>query len=178
MYQKKGLRVNQNSVLIFLYITSIICGNNLIHYFGPIALPITSFFVIPLDLIIRDILQYKWGKSYKLKIAALIMSGSLVTFLLNIEAYNVALASFCAFSCAGLLDTLIFTRLKNSSFQKRIIVSNLFSTVLDSIVFQTVAFNNVRLDIVSLHCGLKIAGSFFWVFCLNKFLTRIYYGKR
>lgn len=61
--------------------------------------------------------------------------------------WRVVFASFVAYLVSTALDTLVFEKYKNS-ISKRILVSNLLSTSIDSLLFVSIAFAGTGVSIV------------------------------
>ncbi len=122
---------------VLFYLSSILLANWLVNKFGivawgPLVFPAGAI-AIGLTFSARDYVQKyygKWGCWFWMGCACII------TYLVNPQ---LALASVAAFSISELIDWAIFTFTK-LSFKKRIILSNLFSTPADSILFVTIAF--------------------------------------
>lgn len=77
------------------------------------------------------------------------------------------MASFMAFACAALVDTLVYHLLRKRSYMIRVNGSNIFSALVDSIMFPTIAFGGF-LPLVTLgQFTAKIAGGFVWAFILR-----------
>lgn len=58
MIQRKSFWYDM--LLIWLYFMAISVANGLVTHFGQDALPFTAFFLIPFDLVVRDLLQDRW----------------------------------------------------------------------------------------------------------------------
>ena len=119
------------------YLVSIILANILVHMFGIITLFGVSFpagaVAIGLTYSARDMVQERYGK-YGCWIWML--AAALITFVFN---QSIAIASLAAFLVAEFCDWWFYTRLPGS-IVKRIVLSNLVATPLDSIVFVLLAF--------------------------------------
>lgn len=124
-------------ISVIFYLFSILVANLLVIKFGVISFLGLSFpagaVLIGLSFSARDYVQKYYGKN---KCWIWMIVASVITGLLNV---NLAFASVSAFIIAEFVDWLFFTY-SNLSFRKRIIVSNVFSTPIDSIVFVTIAF--------------------------------------
>lgn len=121
----------------FLYLASILLANYMVVKFG-----IVKFFgimfpagavLIGLTFSFRDFVQRHFGH-YKVWIFMIL--ATVITYLFN---QNVAVASVAAFLISEAVDWAVFVFLKKD-LKWRIVVSNLFSTPLDSIIFVTIAF--------------------------------------
>jgi len=119
------------------YLGSIILANMLVHWFGIVTINGLSFpagaALIGLTFSARDFVQQRFGK-YGCWWWMFLASG--ITFAFN---RHLALASLSAFFVAEFCDWLIFTRVRGS-FEKRLLLSNLISTPLDSLTFVLLAF--------------------------------------
>ena len=124
-------------VSVIFYLGSILLANWLVIQYGIIEIGILVFpagaAVIGLTFSARDFVQKRFGKWW---CWAWMFLASGLTYLLN---QNIAIASVSAFLIAELIDWLVFT-FTRTSFKKRIILSNIFSTPVDSVVFVAIAF--------------------------------------
>jgi uncharacterized PurR-regulated membrane protein YhhQ (DUF165 family) len=122
------------------YLGSIILGNILVHNLGLVKLFGLTFpagaVAIGLTFSARDFVQERYGK---FGCWGWMLTASLITLAFNRQ---LALASVCAFMLAEFSDWLIYTGVRGS-FEKRLILSNLISTPLDSLVFVLLAFGPV-----------------------------------
>lgn len=179
MSQKKTWKVDRmNKILTCSYLFAIIIANFTIHKFGPKALPITAFFLIPFDLVARDFLHERWKKHLKLKMFLLIGSGSILSFLLNYEVKNIALASIIAFGSSGIINTALFELLKAFKRSYRMNTSNLFAAINDSILFQWIAFGSISKQIAIEQTTLKFIGGVFWIYIITKLVRKYEVSKR
>ncbi len=144
---------------IFLYLAAVVAANLIIAQFGgayPSTFIIVAFLFIGLDLTSRDHLHDAWrGKQLLPKMAALIAAGSLISWFLNKDAGQIALASFIAFAAAATVDTIVYHLLGSYPRWMRVNGSNIPSAAVDSILFPTIAF-----------------GSFLWPIVLGQFLAK------
>ena len=122
---------------IALYLGSILLANWLVHTFGIVNLFGLVFpagaVAIGLTFTFRDMVQRRYGKW---ECWAWMFCASLITVVFS---QDLALASFSAFIVAEGIDWLIYT-ITDGSFQKRVILSNLFGLPIDSFIFVVVAF--------------------------------------
>ncbi|WP_020677634.1 VUT family protein [Geopsychrobacter electrodiphilus] len=119
------------------YLGSIILANILVHTLGIVTVLGVTFpagaVAVGLTFSARDFVQDRYGK-FGCWGWMLVASG--ITFAFN---QQLALASVCAFGVAETSDWLIYSGTRGS-FEKRMILSNLISTPLDSLVFVLLAF--------------------------------------
>ena len=156
-------------IYIVMYLTAIILANLSSAYFGPSASVVNAFLFIGLDLTARDKLHEAWHKNGLLwKMGMLISVGSLLSWLLNRNAGMIAIASFTAFACAALVDTIAYQFLYKKSYFLKVNGSNVFSALADSLVFPTIAFGGF-LPLITLGQFIaKVFGGFIWSLFLNK----------
>ena len=164
---------------IIIYLSAIVSANLLIIWFGPAVSILNAFFLIGLDLSLRDRLHDLWkGEGLWWKMLALICGGSAITVLLNYEALPIALASATAFLASGIGDALTYHRLRDRSFMVRATGSNVTGSLIDSLVFPIMAFGFPPLwGIVLGQLVAKIGGGAVWAFLLNKLSTKTNYEK-
>lgn len=136
----------------FAYLISILLGNLFVIWFGVVQLALAPvdfvngefnpWFIlmfpagavwIGLTFSARDFVQRFWGHWW---CWAWMISASIITVSLS---WKVAIASLSAFIVAETTDWLVFMLMKKS-LKWRLVVSNLISCPLDSIVFVTIAF--------------------------------------
>jgi uncharacterized PurR-regulated membrane protein YhhQ (DUF165 family) len=122
------------------YLGSIVLANILVHALGIVTVFGLTFpagaVAIGLTFSTRDFVQERYGKygcwGWMLVAVA-------ITFVFNRQ---LALASVCAFVIAEFSDWAIFTYTRGN-FEKRLVLSNLISTPLDSLIFVLLAFGPV-----------------------------------
>ncbi|HOD34798.1 MAG TPA: VUT family protein [Syntrophales bacterium] len=121
----------------FLYLLSILLGNAFVIWFGIVTVGGLSFpagvLWIGLTFSFRDFVQRYWGDwaTWAWMIAA-----SIITCFLN---WQVALASVSAFLVSEGVDWYAYRVLKKD-FVWRVVISNLISCPLDSLIFVGLAF--------------------------------------
>lgn len=155
---------------ISLYLIAIIAANLLVARFGPGIAVLNAFLFIGLDLTTRDHLHEAWkGRGLAWKMGLLIGAGSVLSWLLNRDAGQIAVASFVAFACAGIADALVYHLLGNKARMLKINGSNVVSAGVDSFAFPALAFGfPLRWDIMLGQWGMKIVGGFVWSLILNR----------
>jgi queuosine precursor transporter len=148
---------------VILYLAAIVLANLTVAAFGPKMTIVNAFLFIGLDLTARDKLHDNWrGNHLFLKMAALIATGSLLSWAINRDAGQIALASFVAFAAAATVDTTVYHLLGNYPRWLRINGSNVPSALVDSIIFPTLAFGAFLWPIVSGQFLAKVFGGFAW----------------
>lgn len=153
---------------VMLYLVAIVAANLTVAMFGPSVTIINAFLFIGLDLTARDKLHDAWhGRNLWLKMLVLIAAGSLISWFLNRDAGQIALASFLAFLAAGVVDALVYQVLRDRAFLFRVNGSNIPAAAVDSLVFPTVAFGALLPVIAIGQFVAKVAGGFVWSLLLN-----------
>ena len=159
------------ALLVVVYLAAIVSANLLVTQFGPYAGIIISFFFIALDLTVRDALHDRWSEGHLWpKMLALIASGSILSYLVNSDSSQIAIASFLAFLSAGISDAVVYQALKEHPVVMRMNASNLVSALFDSVVFVVVAFGfPIMIPVVIGEYGAKLMGGFVWSLILTRF---------
>ena len=151
-----------------LYLAAIVAANLIITQVGPSATIVTAFLFIGLDITARDRLHESWhGRGLWLKMAALIASGSLLSWLVNRNAGPIALASFVAFAASGAADTLVYHALRHRAWLVKVNGSNVVSAAVDSLIFPTLAFGVLLPFVVLGQFIAKVAGGAMWAAILK-----------
>jgi len=154
---------------VFFYLSSIVLANFVVLWFGPKSTIINAFLLIGLDLSLRDKLHDHWHHRHLWsKMFLLIFSGSLITFVLNRSAIQIATASVVAFSFAAITDTLIYTFLFKKKFLVKANSSNIGGALVDSILFPSIAFGVVMPYIILGQFLAKVVGGFLWSMLLQR----------
>jgi uncharacterized PurR-regulated membrane protein YhhQ (DUF165 family) len=155
-------------IIIALYLAAIVAANLIVARFGPSATIIVAFLFIGLDITARDRLHEAWrGRHLWIKMAALIASGSVLSWLLNRDAGPIALASFVAFAASGAADALTYHALRDRAWMVKVNGSNIVSAAIDSLVFPTLAFGALLPWIVLGQFAAKVAGGAVWAALLR-----------
>lgn len=159
----------RTSFLVGVYLVAIVAANLVVSIFGPSATVVIAFLFIALDLTTRDALHDAWhGNGLVWKMAALIATGSVLSYLLNRNAGPIALASFVAFVAAAGVDTLAYAALGKRAYLVKVNGSNLLSAAVDSVIFPALAFGLPLLwPIVIGQFVAKVVGGFLWSFVLK-----------
>jgi hypothetical protein len=148
---------------------AIILANLTVAWFGPGVTIVNAFLFIGLDLTARDKLHDAWkGRHLWRKMAALIAAGSLLSWLLNRDAGQIALASFVAFAAAATVDALVYHALGRYPRWLRINGSNIPSAAVDSLLFPTLAFGGFLPWITLGQFAAKVTGGLIWSIVLTR----------
>lgn len=151
-------------IAISVYLLSMTAANLLVAQFGPVISPILAFFLIGLDLTLRDVLHVRLKASFMI---GLILCAGCLTLMLNSTAGMVAVASASAFTLAALTDWAVFCKVEGS-WLKRSNASNVAGAAVDSIVFPTIAFGALMPHIVATQFIAKVAGGTVWSWILRR----------
>lgn len=158
-------------IYIALYLIAIVAANLSVAQFGPDVTILNAFLFIGLDLTARDHLHEQWqGRALYPRMLGLIAAGSVLSAFLNWNAAPIAIASFCAFLGAGVVDTLIYQELWKRWYPKWLCIngSNLPAAVVDSLLFPALAFGfPLMWGIVLGQFVAKVLGGFVWSLVLN-----------
>jgi len=149
---------------LIAYAVAMTVANLLVATFGPSISPVNAFFLIGLDLTLRDWLHVRL-KTWQM--GALIVGTGALTYLLNPAAGMIAVASAMSFLAAALVDWAIFVK-TTGSWVKRANISNIGGAAIDSLLFPTIAFGVLMPEIVALQFIAKIAGGAIWSVLLFK----------
>jgi hypothetical protein len=148
-------------MLVALYLVAIVAANLTVAAFGPSVSILNALLFIGLDLTTRDRLHEAWrGRLLWPRMAALIIAGSLLSWLLNRNAGPIALASCVAFLAAGLVDALTYHALRERAWRVKVNGSNILSALADSYVF--VALAGFSPWIIPAQWAAKVIGGAVW----------------
>lgn len=121
-------------IYVVLYLAAVVLANLSVAKWGPSTAVITAFLFIGLDLTARDSLHEAWrGSRLWGKMALLITAGSALSWFINRDAGQIAIASLMAFAAAGVVDALVYHRLLRLPRWLRINGSNIPSAFIDSL---------------------------------------------
>lgn len=150
-------------IYVIMYLVAIILANLTVAAFGPNMVIVNAFLFIGLDLTARDRLHDTWRNNKLLpKMTALIAAGSVLSWILNRNAGQIALASFVAFAVAAIVDAFVYHSLGKYPRWLRINGSNIPSAFVDSLIFPTLAFGSFLWPIVLGQFAAKTFGGFLW----------------
>lgn len=154
---------------VALYLVAIVAANLTVAMWGPSMTVVNAFLFIGLDLTSRDKLHDAWhGNGLVWKMGALIAAGSVLSWLLNRNAAQIALASFVAFAAAAVVDTVAYHMLRHRVWWQRVNGSNVLSAAVDSVIFPTLAFGALLPVIVLGQFAAKVLGGALWSVILGK----------
>jgi uncharacterized PurR-regulated membrane protein YhhQ (DUF165 family) len=148
---------------ISLYLGAFVLANFIVLWFGPKGLIITALLLIPFDFVVRCLFHETWkGMELIFKLGALVAFSGLLTYLINSQAQNIALASVIGYTTAQVGAGVFYQFFIRSPYWVKVNGSDLVGIIIDSIIFQLVAFNDVDPWITFSQTGLKMVGGVFW----------------
>lgn len=151
-------------IAVIFYVAAMIAANLLVSHFGPSVTALNAFFLIGLDLALRDWLHLRLTA---LRLGALILFTSVLTYLLNPAAVSIAVASSIAFMASAFADWLAFSKVRGT-WLKRAYWSNVVGALVDSILFPLLAFGPAGLAYAPGQFFAKTIGGAGWAFLLSK----------
>jgi hypothetical protein len=156
-------------VLIAMYLAAITAANLTVTEFGPEASIYSAFGLIGFDLICRDRLHDLFSEHRWPKMGALVLAGSALSYLLNDDSRDIAIASAVAFGAAFSVDALIYGALRSRGWPwlERANASNVPASAVDSLIFPTLAFGTFLWPIVFGQFAAKVAGGAVWSLILK-----------
>lgn len=152
------------AIAVLTYAAAMTLANLLVATFGPWVSPINAFFLIGLDLALRDLLHTRLSRTAML---GLVTCTGALAYLLNPAAGAIAVASSAAFTAAALADWGVFAVTKGS-WLRRANASNTAGAAVDSLVFPYLAFGALMPHIVALQFVAKVAGGAMWAWVFSK----------
>jgi len=154
---------------LIAYAVAMTTANLLVATFGPSISPLNSFLFIGLDLSLRDWLHVRL-KTWQM--GCLILGTGVLTYFLNPAAEMIAIASSVSFLISSIVDWFVFTK-TNGSWLKRANFSNAAGSIVDSMLFPTIAFGVLMPEIIVLQFFAKLSGGFVWSYLFNKIQRKI-----
>lgn len=152
-----------------IYIVALVAANLLVAWLGVWFSLINAFVLIGLDLSMRDKLHDLWeGDKLPMKMGGLIATASIVSYAINPATGMIAFASLAAFTLSMVADAFAYQYLKGKNWLVRANGSNVAGSAVDSVVFPTIAFGGLMLEIVALQFIAKVGGGFIWSKVLEK----------
>lgn len=150
-------------IYVALYLLAIVLANLSVTYFGPPSTIVNAFLFIGLDITARDRLHEAWHKSGLVwKMGLLILSGSLLSWFVDRNAAQIAVASCISFAFANLADTIIYQLMHKHPWQVKVNGSNVVSAAVDSVAFPTIAFGSFMPLVTLGQFAAKVLGGFVW----------------
>jgi len=152
------------ALALFTYAMALVLANLSVSHFGPASTPINAFFLIGLDLSLRDWLH---ERIRPLEMLGLVVGAGLISYGLDQSTGRIALASCAAFTLSGLADWGAFCAIPGP-WIRRSMGSNVVGAGVDSILFPTIAFGVLMPWVVLAQFVAKVAGGAVWASLLNR----------
>lgn len=156
-------------MIIVFYVLTVVLANFTTLWLGPSMTIINAFFLIGLNLVLRDILHYRLTTT---QMIGLIGLTGIISFSLNPDTGRIAIASLVAFSFSTTADWLVFAKTTGSWFS-RSNKSNTVGAIIDSLVFPTIAFGSLMPVIVVGQFSAKAFGGFVWSAIIKAQMSKI-----
>ena len=154
---------------ISIYLIAFVLANLIVLYFGSIGLIFTALFLIPFDFVMRCIFHETWkGIELILKLGLIVIAASLITFVINRNAINIAIASSVGFILAQIFAGIFYQFFIKKSFFVKVNGSDAIGILIDSVAFQLIAFGIINYNILVGQFLLKLIGGFFWYWVIFK----------
>ena len=160
---------NKKLFFVAAYLIALVAANLLVKHFGPYGLWFSSAFLIPFDFICRCIFHETWkGAKLIFNLILLTIFSGIITFVLNEDALNIAAASFAGIVAVQIFAGLFYQALKKKSFLIKVNLSDFIAIVVDSIVFQLVAFSVINWQVTTGQILIKVLGGLLWFYIIFK----------
>jgi queuosine precursor transporter len=155
------------AIKISVYLMAFVLANFIVIWFGEVGLIFTALFLIPFDFVMRCLFHEQWkGIELFLKLGSLVGIASILTYVINNDAKNIALASTFGFISAQMLASVFYQTYIKKSFLFKVNGSDALGVIADSIVFQVIAFGSISTSITLSQVALKIVGGVFWYYLI------------
>lgn len=93
---------------------------------------------------------------------------SAITIIINHDAIPIAMASVAGFTAAQVVAGIAYQLLMQKAFFAKVNGTDLLAVIIDSIIFQIIAFGGLHWNIVGLQVALKSIGGLVWYIILFK----------
>ena len=98
----------------------------------------------------------------------LVSAASLITYYINQNSINIAIGSAFGFATAQLFSGLFYQIFIKKSYFIKVNGSDFIGIIVDSIIFQIIAFSTINLSITISQILMKILGGLFWYWIFFK----------
>jgi hypothetical protein len=162
--------------LVLTYLAAIVAANLIITEAGPTYSVYTAFGLVALDLVLRDAIHDRFGGRGRIAVmAVLVVAGSVVSYIINAKAQQIALASSVAFAAALTVDAIVYHLARKQTWAERSNISNIAGSAVDSAVFVAVAFPGFLWSVAFGQFTAKVAGGVIFVLLLERVMPVGYY---
>jgi hypothetical protein len=151
-------------VAIGTYLLALTAANLLIAELGKPAILFNAFFLIGLDLALRDWLHHRMGR---LGMLGLIVSAGVLTWALNPAASHIAQASAISFALAAVADWAVYSAIPRAGIA-RSNASNVAGAAVDSAVFPLLVYGSADPLLAGPMFAAKVLGGAAWTFLLHR----------
>jgi len=156
-------------IKISLYLFTFVLSNFIVLWFGATGLIFTALFLIPFDFVMRCMFHEQWkGIDLVIRLGCLISVASLLTLLINKDSINIATASMLGFVSAQTFAGIFYQSVIKKSVFIKVNGSDFIGIIVDSIIFQLVAFCYIDWKISASQIFLKVCGGLFWYWIIFK----------
>jgi uncharacterized PurR-regulated membrane protein YhhQ (DUF165 family) len=156
-------------IKISLYLLAFVLSNFIVLCFGAKGLIFTALFLIPFDFVMRCMFHETWkGLELILKLGLIVVIASLITFAINSTSLNIAFGSVAGFILAQFFAGIFYQIFINKSYFIKVNGSDAIGILVDSIVFQFIAFKIIDYKITASQFVLKLLGGLFWYWVIFK----------
>lgn len=157
------------AIKISIYLLAFVLANYLVIWFGQYGLIFTALFLIPFDFVMRCVFHetYKGLKLF-LYLSSLVVGASVITYLINQDNFSIALGSCLGFGAAQLFASIFYQISIKKSYFIKVNGSDLIGIIIDSIVFQLIAFSSINTTISISQICMKFIGGLFWYWIIFK----------
>ena len=160
-------------VVPLVYVLVIVIANLSTTYFGLWITPLNAFFLIGAELVLRDVMHESLSK---IRMLSIVVIAGIISFLINADSKNIAIASFLAIVVSCLVDYYVYSKTKGT-WIKRSNNSNFFRGFTDALIFPLVAFGVFNTYVFILQWMAKFIGGFIWALILNKYMSKYFNFK-
>lgn len=151
-------------MIAVIYVVAICAANLLVARYGPWVTPINAFFLVGLDMVLRDILHERYGIMRSLFLSAI---AGIVSYAINPASGLIAVASMVAFIAAAFVNALVYQKLIDKPWLKKSNAGNVAAAAVDSVLFPLIAFGAFLPLIIVAQFLCKTAGGAIWSWALK-----------
>lgn len=161
--------------LVALYLGVIVAANQIIAANGKTVVLYVGAGLVAFNLVSRDRLHDLFADHRVLKMGALILAGSAVSYIVNGNAATarIAEASAVAFLGSESLDAVTYGLLHKRPWLERSNTSNVLSATADTLIFFQLAFGSVPFELAFAQIACKVAGGYVYSVLLQRRRDRI-----
>jgi uncharacterized PurR-regulated membrane protein YhhQ (DUF165 family) len=150
-------------LLVFAYVGAAVAANVTIAHFGPSATIWVAFLLIGLTITVRDKIHDRWqGIELAARMLVLICGAAVISYTFAPDAGRVGIASMLAFIASETVDTYVYDKLYQHQWLVRANASNTCASIVDSLVFPTIAFGSFIPWVVAGQFIAKTLGGYIW----------------